>query len=220
MEQETQILVIEDDKIHAERIVNLLKDMGMKHFYAESAEDALTISISNRIDLFIIDVSLPGVSGFTFTRKIREQTNAPVIFMGDINNESCKVYGFCVGADDYIVKPFGMLELSCRIKAVLKRCHTNKTLKAETFTLNHANHSVETSEKTIKLTPIEFDLLFKLVKADGNPISYTNLIRSVWGSDSLATKHALKERMRSLRQKIGKKHIQNTYGEGYYFVLN
>lgn len=215
----TRILVIEDDKIHAEQITNLLQDMGLDYLHSEDAETALELTESHRIDLFIIDVSLPGVSGFTFTKKIREQTNAPVIFIGDSDSEAYKVYGFCVGADDYLVKPFGMLEFSCRIKAVLKRCRISKTIKSETFTLNHANHSVETKDRTIKLTPIEFDLLFELIMADGKPISYTNLIRSVWGADSLATKHALKERMHSLRQKIGKKYIQNAYGEGYFIAL-
>lgn len=118
----TRILIVEDDAEHARRIERALDDMGIKHLHASSAEEAVQIARRNRIRLYLVDVELPGVSGFSFVQLVRDRTNAPVIFMGDLDDEAQKVYGFGIGADDYLVKPFGMLELSCRIRAILRRC--------------------------------------------------------------------------------------------------
>lgn len=118
----TRILIVDDDLAHARKIERALDDMGIKHLHAASAEEAVEIARQTRIRMYLVDVTLPGVSGFALVKLVRDRTNAPVIFMGDLDDEAQKVYGFTVGADDYLVKPFGMLELSCRIRAILRRC--------------------------------------------------------------------------------------------------
>lgn len=189
----TRILIVDDDLAHARKIERALDDMGMKHLHAASAEEAVEIARQTRIRMYLVDVTLPGVSGFAFVKLVRDRTNAPVIFMGDLDDEAQKVYGFTVGADDYLVKPFGMLELSCRIRAILRRCE-------------------------VKLTRIEFDLLYQLAMAGGSTVSKATLIREVWGDQTMADSAALKERMRNLRKKVGKRHILSVYGEGYRLV--
>ena len=214
----TRVLIVEDDNVHAEHIEHALRDMGIDYLHAQSAEEAITLSEKYRIRLYLIDIELPGISGFTFARTIRGSTNAPVIFMGDIDDEAQKVCGFGLGADDYLVKPFGMLELSCRIRAVLRRCEAQKCVDYRNIKMNITDHSVLINGEKIKLTPTEFSLLFELVMAGGKVVGKKSLIRNVWGAESSASDHTLKESIRRLRKKIGKDAIDSVYGEGFIFV--
>lgn len=211
-------LIVEDDKVHAERIARALDDMGMEHFRAESAEEARQIARTQRIGVFLVDVELPGISGFSFARIVRDNTNAPVIFMGDVDDEAQKVLGFSIGADDYLVKPFGMLELSCRIRAILRRCGRHRQDTAAELRMSAEDHTVIIDGRAVQLTPIEFALMFELAQAGGRTVSKHTLVRNAWGGSFLATDQALKERMRSLRAKVGKDRIASVYGDGYRLV--
>lgn len=212
------VLIVEDDNVHAQRIMGALDDMGMQHMHAVSAEEAVPMAKRNRFGVFLVDVALPGVSGFTFAKAVRERTNAPVIFMGDEDSEAQKVYGFELGADDYLVKPFGMLELSCRIRAILRRCGKHRDDHASLLRMCRDEHTVEVDGEPVSLSPIEYALMFELAMAGGRTVSKQSLIRNVWGSSSMATDQALKERMRSLRSKVGKDRIVSVYGDGYRLV--
>lgn len=214
----TRVLVVEDDVVTARRICRALDDMGIKHMHAASAEEAIDIARKNRIRLYIVDVTLPGVSGFRFVQIVRDRTNAPVIFMGDVDDEAQKVYGFGIGADDFLVKPFGMLELSCRIRAILRRCEAKHWRIDGAFGLDRASLTAEVDGKRVKLTKTEFELLYQLAMAGGSTVSKATLIREVWGAESMATGGALKERMRTLRKKVGDGHILSVYGDGYRLV--
>ncbi len=121
-------------------------------------------------------------------------------------------------AADLLVKPFGMLELSCRIRAVLRRCEAQKCVDYRNIKMNITDHSVLINGEKIKLTPTEFSLLFELVMAGGKVVSKKSLIRNVWGAESSASDHTLKESIRRLRKKIGKDAIDSVYGEGFIFV--
>lgn len=138
--------------------------------------------------------------------------------MGDLDDEAQKVYGFTVGADDYLVKPFGMLELSCRIRAILRRCEVKHWHTDVALGLDRARRTATFDGKQVKLTRIEFDLLYQLAMAGGSTVSKATLIREVWGDQTMADSAALKERMRNLRKKVGKRHILSVYGEGYRLV--
>lgn len=200
----TRILIVDDDLAHARKIERALDDMGIKHLHAASAEEAVEIARQTRIRMYLVDVTLPGVSGFAFVKLVRDRTNAPVIFMGDLDDEAQKVYGFTVGADDYLVKPFGMLELSCRIRAILRRCEVKHWHTDVALGLDRARRTATFDGKQVKLTRIEFDLLYQLAMAGGSTVSKATLIREVWGDQTMADSAALKERMRNLRKKVGR----------------
>lgn len=102
-----RILIVEDDVVHAREIERALDDIGIRHLHARCAEEAIRLARQHRINMYVIDIDLPGVSGFTFAQVVRDHTNAPVIFMGDIDNEAQKAIGFEIGGDDFLVKPFG-----------------------------------------------------------------------------------------------------------------
>ena len=214
----TRILIVEDDAEHARRIERALDDMGIKHLHASSAEEAVQIARRNRIRLYLVDVELPGVSGFSFVQLVRDRTNAPVIFMGDLDDEAQKVYGFGIGADDYLVKPFGMLELSFRIRAILRRCEVRHWHADSELGLDRSEQTATVDGRKVRLTKLEFDLLYQLAMAGGSTVSKATLIREAWGAESMASSRALKERMRNLRKKIGGGHIVCVYGEGYRLV--
>lgn len=214
----TRILIVDDDLAHARKIERALDDMGIKHLHVASAEEAVEIARQTRIRMYLVDVTLPGVSGFALVKLVRDRTNAPVIFMGDLDDEAQKVYGFTVGADDYLVKPFGMLELSCRIRAILRRCEVKHWHTDVALGLDRARRTATFDGKQVKLTRIEFDLLYQLAMAGGSTVSKATLIREVWGDQTMADSAALKERMRNLRKKVGKRHILSVYGEGYRLV--
>lgn len=163
----TRILIVEDDAEHARRIERALDDMGIKHLHASSAEEAVQIARRNRIRLYLVDVELPGVSGFSFVQLVRDRTNAPVIFMGDLDDEAQKVYGFGIGADDYLVKPFGMLELSCRIRAILRRCEVRHWHADSELGLDRSEQTATVDGRKVRLTKLEFDLLYQLAMAGG-----------------------------------------------------
>ena len=101
-----RILIVEDDVVHAREIERALDDIGIRHLHARCAEEAIRLARQHRINMYVIDIDLPGVSGFTFAQVVRDHTNAPVIFMGDIDNEAQKAIGFEIGGDDFLVKPF------------------------------------------------------------------------------------------------------------------
>lgn len=209
----TRILIVDDDLAHTRKIERALDDMGIKHLHAASAEEAVEIARQTRIRMYLVDVTLPGVSGFAFVKLVRDRTNAPVIFMGDLDDEAQKVYGFTVGADDYLVKPFGMLELSCRIRAILRRCEVKHWHTDVALGLDRARRTATFDGRQVKLTRIEFDLLYQLAMAGGSTVSKATLIREVWGDQTMADSAALKERMRNLRKKVGKRHILSVYGD-------
>lgn len=213
-----RILIVEDDVVHAREIERALDDIGIRHLHARCAEEAIRLARQHRINIYVIDIDLPGVSGFTFAQVVRDHTNAPVIFMGDIDNEAQKAIGFEIGGDDFLVKPFGMLELSCRIRAILRRCEIKRYSASNAFKLNRDDHTVEIDGRKIRLTKLEFDLMFQLVMANGATVSKQTLIREVWGGDSMATNEVLKARMHSLKSKVGVDRIKAVYGDGYRII--
>ena len=123
-----------------------------------------------------------------------------------------------LGADDYLVKPFGMLELSCRIRAILRRCEVRHWHADSELGLDRSEQTATVDGRKVRLTKLEFDLLYQLAMAGGSTVSKATLIREAWGAESMASSRALKERMRNLRKKIGGGHIVCVYGEGYRLV--
>lgn len=214
----TRVLVVEDNDKDLNIITKSLSDTGISYIYAKSAREAIRYFDKYYFDLFIIKVELPKVNGFALTRIIREKTNAPIVLTGSTNEEAKKIYGYNLGADDYLVRPFGMLELSCKIRVILNRCKRPAAMNISLIDLNYEDHTVEIGGETIYLSNLEFKLLNELILANGKTVSKVSLVRNVWGNESAASDNTLKERIKSLRKKIGKEHIKSVHGSGYRFV--
>lgn len=214
----TRILIVERDESETRKISKSLSEIGIDYITAGSAEEAITKVNRYTFDLFIISVELPRINGFTFAKIMKEKTCAPIIFTSSADSEAQKIFAFDLGADDFLVKPFGMLELSCRIRAILNRCQKPRIMNIGAFNMNYEEHTVDIDGKLIYLSNIEFRLLNELILANGKTVSKTSLIRNVWGDESAANDNTLKERIRTLRKKIGRDRIKSVHGNGYRFV--
>lgn len=195
------ILIIEDDIVINELVKRNLQLVGHsceQIFDGDSAMQALT---SSRYDLIILDVMLPGISGFELITKI---TDIPVIFVtakGELND---KLKGLSLGAEDYIVKPFEILELVARVNVILKRCHRmNETLTIGETSVNMKQHTVTKNGISIPLTPQEFRLLEVLIQNKNLALSREQLLQLAWGFDYEGETKTVDVHIQKLRKKLG-----------------
>lgn len=181
-------------------------------------------AMENRLpDLILLDVMLPGKSGFEILRELKfapDTMHIPVVMVTARGAEDDKIVGLETGADDYIAKPFGVMEMVARVKAVLRRCATQKEtqlLCCGSICIDTEKHSVTSAGHEIQLTLKEFDLLRLLMEADGRLVERNVLIDRVWGENYLGGSHTLDAHMRTLRSKLGENgvRIQTVYGRGY-----
>ena len=179
-------------------------------------------------DVVLLDVAMPGRSGFDVLREIRRVSDVPVIMLTARGEETDQVRGLELGADDYVVKPFGHLALLARIKAVLRRADLPPPVQAQPdfaaggLAVHFQNHEVTLEGKQVKLTPVEYKLLYHLVRNAGRLMPHQALLDRVWGDDYGATTHHLKVFVSRLRAKIEQpgrpQFIQTERGVGYRFV--
>ena len=195
------ILIIEDDIVINELVKRNLQLVGHsceQIFDGDSAMQALT---SSHYDLIILDVMLPGISGFELITKI---TDIPVIFVtakGELND---KLKGLSLGAEDYIVKPFEILELVARVNVILKRCHRmNETLTIGETSVNMKQHTVTKNGISIPLTPQEFRLLEVLIQNKNLALSREQLLQLAWGFDYEGETKTVDVHIQKLRKKLG-----------------
>jgi two-component system KDP operon response regulator KdpE len=172
-----------------------------------SGEEALERLREQRPDLAIIDINLPGISGFEVCREIRESCEVPIIMLSVRNSEKDKVKALDAGADDYVVKPFGTQELLARIRANLRRHAQDAgeaplTLSTEGFTVDFDRRTVTARGRNVRLTPKEFDLLHYLVTHPNIPVPHRELLQSVWGPDYGEETEYLRVFINQLRKKI------------------
>lgn len=183
---------------------------GLRCDCAKTAKMAVEMARSTRYGLYFIDISVGGVDP---CRVIRRFSNEPIIFISDMHSEAEAIAGFDAGADDYLPQPFGMLELCSRVGAILKRCEGSE--KPSIRWVDGGAHTVNVDGENVRLTPIEYDILVELARAQGKAVPKSVIIRNVWGMDSYATDDALKVRVNSLRSKIGRDRIETVRGYGY-----
>ena len=195
------ILIIEDDIVINELVKRNLQLVGHsceQIFDGDSAMQALT---SSHYDLIILDVMLPGISGFELITKI---TDIPVIFVtakGELND---KLKGLSLGAEDYIVKPFEILELVARVNVILKRCHRmNETFTIGETSVNMKQHTVTKNGISIPLTPQEFRLLEVLIQNKNLALSREQLLQLAWGFDYEGETKTVDVHIQKLRKKLG-----------------
>ena len=223
-----RILVVDDEREIADLVEVYLRNENydVRTFY--SAQDALACVESERIDLALLDVMLPDMSGFLLCKQLRERYNFPILMLTAKVDETDKITGLTLGADDYITKPFRPLELVARVKAQLRRyTRYNGTDKAESdvidfngLVINRGTHECWLYDKELTLTPIEFDILWMLCENRGQVISAERLFETVWGEKYLDRNNTVMVHIRRLREKMGEpsrnpRFIKTVWGVGY-----
>lgn len=223
-----KILVADDEKEIADLVELYLKSENFRVFKFYSADGVLDCVRKENPDLAILDVMLPGMSGFTLCRRIRESFCFPVIMLTARGEETDKIRGLTLGADDYVTKPFLPLELVARVKAQLRRYKQYGAAKREEgrlvckgLVLDEQTHSCLLNERPLTLTPTEFAILCILCKNKGRVVSAEALFSQIWGEDGYE-KHSntVTSHIRHLREKMGDsfenpQYIRTVWGCGY-----
>ncbi len=228
MRQKFTVLVIDDQPDARNMLRITLSGEGFKVLLAEDAVTGLRMAYENHPDAVLLDIMMPDVDGYEACRRIREMTNIPVIFVTAKDSVDDKVRGFSLGADDYIVKPFNISELKYRLMGCLRRSEATKEKKAEVLfpadsvMLDCGRHELVVNDRTIYLTPKEFEVLRFLVRHAGKVLTTDAILLNVWGSDRIGEPDLVKQYIYRLRRKIGKdddspSYIHTIWGSGYYF---
>lgn len=220
------ILVADDDREILEILDILLRGEGYEVIAAKDGMEALAAA-SPKVDLYILDVNMPRLSGFTTAMKLREEYNTPIIFLTAYSAETDKVKGFGVGADDYISKPFSNIELLMRIKAILRRSvpiqankKESKYIESHDIKLDLDRNLVIKNGELIYLTYTEFNILKLLLTNKNKIFSLDNIYNSIWGEEAVGDA-AIMVHIKNIRKKLGDssknpKYIKTAWGRGYY----
>ncbi|GDX41187.1 DNA-binding response regulator [Armatimonadota bacterium] len=225
-----KILVVDDEQPIVEAISYNLKKEGYTVQVAYDAEQCLNTVREDRPDLIILDVMLPSASGFDVCRLLRKQGNIPIIMLTARAEETDKVVGLELGADDYVTKPFSMRELLARVKSVLRRTGSNEEINASAerlqsgnLTIDMARHEVKLGDDVVGLSPKEFELLRFLASNPGLVFSRQTLLDRVWGAEAYVEERTVDVHIRWLREKVEvapsqPARILTVRGIGYKFI--
>lgn len=227
------ILVADDEKEIRDILKLLLEGEGYEVQTVADGRAVLDAACSE-IDLYILDVNMPEMTGFIVAMELRKRTDAPIIFLTAYSGEMDKVMGFSAGADDYVVKPFSNMELLMRVKAILRRrvneepvarrerevTEVRKQIAFGDLLLDLDHQSVLRGEETISLTGTEFKILELLVSHKKKVYSLENIYQSIWEEEAVADS-AIMVHIKNIRKKIGDdsrnpKYIKTAWGKGYY----
>lgn len=222
------ILVCDDDKEIVEAIEIYLQQEGYQVFRAYDGEDALKILKEEEIHLLIIDVMMPKLDGIRATLKIREESSIPIIILSAKSEDTDKILGLNVGADDYITKPFNPLELVARVKSQLRR-YTKLGNAAENgqavyqvggLAINDELKEVTVDGEIVKLTPIEYNILLLLMKNQGKVFSINQIYENIWNEDAIGADNTVAVHIRHIREKIEinpkePRYLKVVWGVGY-----
>lgn len=224
------ILVVDDEKLIVKGIKFSLEQDGMEVTAAYDGEEALQYIKEGNFDLVVLDVMLPKMDGLQVCQQVREFSQIPIIMVTAKGEDMDKIMGLEYGADDYITKPFNILELKARIKAILRRSVKKMTaepqakniLKARDLELAYDSRRVFINGREVNLTAKEFDLLELLMENPGKVYSREKLLDTVWGYDYPGDVRTVDVHVRRLREKIETnpsepKYIFTKWGVGYYF---
>lgn len=224
-----KVLVVDDEKLIVKGIRFSLEQDGMEVDCAYDGEEALKLATENTYDIILLDVMLPKKDGFEVCRQIREYSDVPVIMLTAKGDDMDKILGLEYGADDYITKPFNILEIKARIKAIMRRTGKKKEetedkkilIKGE-MKIDCESRRVVIGEKEINLTAKEFDLLELLATHPGKVYSRESLLNIVWGYEYPGDVRTVDVHIRRLREKIethpsDPKYVYTKWGVGYYF---
>lgn len=224
-----RVLVVDDEKLIVKGIRFGLEQEGMEVDSAFDGEEALEKARQNDYDIILLDVMLPKVDGFGVCQQIREFSDVPIIMLTAKGEDIDKILGLEYGADDYITKPFNILEVKARIKAILRRNDKKSQVKEKTENSNYGDMSIDfegrrvyIKNREINLTAKEFDVLELLVNDENKVYSRDKLLSIIWGSDYPGDARTVDVHIRRLREKIEEnpsepKYVHTKWGVGYYF---
>ncbi|WP_130806575.1 response regulator transcription factor [Senegalia massiliensis] len=223
-----KILIVDDETLLVKGLKYSLEQDDYDIDTAFDGKEALNKALNNEFDLIILDLMLPEMDGLEVCQKIRETSSVPIIMLTAKGEDMNKILGLEYGADDYLTKPFNILELKARIKAILRRS-TNKqsnshdqVIQVEEFTINTLGRKVSIGDKEVNLTAKEFDLLLLLATNPGKIFTREELLEIIWGYEYFGDLRTVDVHIRRLREKIEKNSSQAEYiltkwGVGYYF---
>lgn len=221
-----KVLVVDDEKLIVKGIRFSLEQDGMEVDCAFDGEEALKKAHESQYDLILLDVMLPKLTGFEVCQQIRDFSNVPIVMLTAKGDDMDKILGLEYGADDYITKPFNILEVKARIKAIMRRTgvkeKTAKKLEYGELNLDCESRRVYIAGRELNLTAKEFDVLELLVLNPNKVYSRENLLKIVWGADYPGDVRTVDVHIRRLREKIEAnpsepKYVHTKWGVGYYF---
>jgi two-component system response regulator VicR len=229
MRMARKILIVDDEPLIVKGLKYSLEQDNYETDSAMDGEEALNKFFAGRYDLVLLDVMLPKVDGIEVCQRIREKSTVPIIMLTAKGEDMDKILGLEYGADDYMTKPFNILEVKSRIKAIFRRTammqkeSTQSILTVRDMRINLNNRSVTIGQKEINLTAKEFDLLQLFVSNRGKVFSRENLLETIWKYDYLGDLRTVDVHIRRLREKIEKNPAQpefifTKWGVGYYFT--
>ena len=224
-----RVLVVDDEKLIVKGIRFSLEQDGMEVTCAYDGEEALTFAREQQFDIILLDIMLPKLTGFEVCQQIREFSNVPIIMLTAKGDDMDKILGLEYGADDYITKPFNILEVKARIKAIIRRtakqekkADTAGRIQAGDMTIERDNRRVYIEGREINLTAKEFDVLELLATHPNQVYSREKLLTMVWGADYPGDARTVDVHIRRLREKVETnssepKYVHTKWGVGYYF---
>lgn len=225
-----RVLVVDDEKLIVKGIRFSLEQDGMEVVCAYDGEEALAAAKEQEFDIILLDVMLPGLSGFEVCQQIREFSDVPIVMLTAKGEDMDKILGLEYGADDYITKPFNILEVKARIKAIMRRTASKETVKSDSsniiehgdMKIDREGRRVYIENKEINLTAKEFDVLELLLLNPNRVYSREKLLTLVWGADYPGDVRTVDVHIRRLREKIEKnpsepRYVHTKWGVGYYF---
>lgn len=222
------ILVCDDDKEIVDAIEIYLSQEGYYIYKAYDGEQAISVLNKEDIHLLIMDIMMPRLDGIRATLKIREYSSIPIIMLSAKSEDTDKILGLNIGADDYITKPFNPLELVARVKSNLRRYTSLGSLNIENTAIYQAGGLVindDTKEVTVdgelvKMTPIEYNILLLLMKNQGRVFSINQIYESIWNEDAIGADNTVAVHIRHIREKIEinprePRYLKVVWGVGY-----
>ena len=222
------ILVCDDDKEIVDAIEIYLSQDGYQIFKAYDGEQAIELLKKEEIHLCIMDVMMPKLDGIRATLKIREYSSIPIIMLSAKSEDTDKILGLNIGADDYITKPFNPLELVARVKSNLRRYTSLGSLNVENkaiyqvggLVINDDTKQVTVDDEPVKMTPIEYNILLLLVKNQGRVFSIDQIYESIWNEDAIGADNTVAVHIRHIREKIEinpkePRYLKVVWGVGY-----
>ena len=223
-----KILIVDDEPLIVKGLKYSLEQDGYETDSAEDGEEAILKFFAGQFDLVLLDVMLPKFDGIEVCQRIRERSNVPIIMLTAKGDDMDKILGLEYGADDYMTKPFNILEVKMRIKAILRRINTQREDSQRVITVRELklsvnNRAVKVGDRDVNLTAKEFDLLQLFMTNRGQVFSRETLLETIWKYDYLGDLRTVDVHIRRLREKIENvpsqpEYIMTKWGVGYYFT--
>lgn len=218
------ILIIEDEARIREIVRTYMEKENYKLYEAETGEEAFMLFEEHDFHVVVLDVMLPDTDGWTILRKLRKTSEIPVIMLTARAEEEDKLFGFDLGADDYLTKPFSAKELVARVKSLLKRNNiatANEVIKIGDIEVNTSYHQVSVDGVSIEMTPLEYSLLSYFIDNRNIALNRTQILDGVWGYDYFGDERTVDTHVKRLRKKLGSQGemIKTVRGVGYRLVV-